>query len=224
MTDLDEIVADRSGRLVDYQSRTYADRYRARVEQFRRLEDERQFSRDHALTRAVAKSLYKLMACKDEYEVARLYSDGAFQKYLESRFEGEVRLTYHLAPPLLSRKDRSGRIHKRRFPAATLWLFRLLARLRFLRGGPFDLFRYLPERKEEQATLQEFESLLDRIAGELSDENYPVALELAQLPMQIRGFGHIKSANLAQARVRQAALLKKFTGQILSVKAVDQAA
>ena len=224
LTSLADIVNDRAQRLVDYQSEVYAASYRARIDQLQAIELSKGLDHDFELTKAAAKSLYKLMATKDEYEVARLFSDGEFSKYLHEHFEGDVRINYHLAPPLLSRKDKSGRIKKRRFPGATLWLFRLLAKLRFLRGTALDVFRFLPERREEQETLHEFEILLETIASGVSAANYAVALELAQLPLQIRGFGHVKSANLAQVKVRQSHLLQKFSGKVVQLTDVGRAA
>ena len=224
LTSLEDIVNDRAQRLVSYQSPNYAATYRARIGQLRALEVSKELDQNFELTKAAAKSLYKLMATKDEYEVARLFSDGEFSKYLHDHFEGNTRINYHLAPPLLSRKDKSGRIKKRRFPGASLWLFRLLAKMRFLRGTALDVFKFLPERREEQDTLREFETLLDTIASAVSAGNYAVAVELAQLPLQIRGFGHIKSANLAQVKVRQAHLLQKFSGQVVQLTDVGRAA
>lgn len=105
-----------------------------------------------------------------------------------------------------------------------MWLFRLLTKMRFLRGTAFDLFSYLPERKEEQATLREYAAMLEHISAGLDAGNYEIAVELAQLPLEIRGFGHIKSANLAQAKIREAHLLKKFSGEVLAVTDVGRAA
>jgi len=165
------------------------------------------------------------MAYKDEYEVARLYSDGRFKQFVQARFEAGAKLKFHLAPPLIGRKDRSGRPKKMKFPGMTMWLFKLLARLRFLRGSRFDPFGYLTERKEERRALTDFENLLGDIVRNLDDDNYEVAVELARLPEQVRGFGHIKSRSLAQACARQENLLKKFHGEIVTLTAVvDRAA
>ncbi|MEX2129843.1 MAG: DUF6537 domain-containing protein, partial [Pseudohongiellaceae bacterium] len=224
LTALDDIIEDRARRLIAYQSDDYAQRFRQRIQQLRDIESNKQFDAEFELTRTAAKSLYKLMAYKDEYEVARLFSDGNFKRYLRERFEGNVKLQFHLAPPLISGKDKSGRIKKRRFPGATMWLFQALAKLRFLRGTVFDPFSYLPERREERNTLFEFESLLNEIGAEVNERNYQSAVELAALPLQIRGFGHIKSANLAQVRVRQANLLRQFRGELLPLSDIERAA
>jgi indolepyruvate ferredoxin oxidoreductase len=217
LNDLAAIIEDRSRRLTRYQSDNYARRYREIIERLERVEQERGFDRDFAFSKSAARSLYKLMACKDEYEVARLFSDGSFERYIDEHFEQNAKLKFHLAPPLLRRKDGSGRPRKMSFPGVTMWLFRLLARLRFLRGTLFDPFAYQQERKEEHLALAEFEQLLDEIVVKLNDDNYPIAVELAQLPEQIRGFGFIKSGNLAQARIRRDNLLKRFHGETISL-------
>ncbi len=215
---LEDIVADRAARLADYQSRDWAARYRARVERLRRAE--RGLDRDFALSRAAARSLYALMALKDEYEVARLYTDGRFARQLRESFEGKVRIRLHLAPPLLARRDGSGAPRKMRFPGAVaLPLFRLLAALRFLRGTAFDVFGWSAERRSERAELTDFERLLGRLEREVNGSNYRSAVELAELPQAVRGFGHVRAAARRRADARRGELLARFeaeTGAVAS--------
>ncbi len=221
---LPDILADRSKRLAAYQDESYAQSYRDSIAKLEQLERDRGLDRDFALTTTIAHSLYKLMAYKDEYEVARLYSDGSFQHYIETHFEPGAKINYHLAPPLLSRKDRRGRNRKMRFPALTRWLFKILARLRFLRGTMLDPFGYQAERREERAALAEYRALLECISEDVNAGNYDVAVELAALPERIRGYGVVKSESLAAARTRQKILLQKFYGNSIPLAEIEQAA
>jgi indolepyruvate ferredoxin oxidoreductase len=146
--------------------------------------------------------------------VARLYTNGAFERQLAAEFESWDRLEVHLAPPLLSSRDpRTGHLQKSRYGPWVLRAFRLLARLRRLRGTPVDIFGYTGERRMERRLIGEYEALLARLAAALTPANHAVAVELAALPMQIRGFGHVKEANLAKVRVREAELLAAFDAQ-----------
>jgi indolepyruvate ferredoxin oxidoreductase len=151
------------------------------------------------------------MAYKDEYEVARLYTDGEFLAKLHRQFDGDFKLEFHLAPPLLAARDeRTGELKKRAYGPWMLRAFRLLARLRFLRGTPFDPFGHTKERRTERRLVAEYEALLDELLAGLERDNHAVAVELARLPAQIRGFGHVKERNLAAARARQEKLLEAF--------------
>jgi len=222
--DVDELVADRSERLIQYQSENYAARYRRILERVRETERDAGFSEGYSLTKAVARTLFKLMAYKDEYEVARLFSDGRFQKQLDERFEAGYTLHYYLAPPVLAAKGRDGLPKKRRFPALTRQLFKLLAAMRGLRGSPFDVFSYTAERREERQTLADFEALIETFCTEVSEDNYATAVELASLGQKIRGYGHVKSKNLKLVRVRQEYLLKKLRGETVQLSAVSHEA
>ncbi|HEY8351745.1 MAG TPA: DUF6537 domain-containing protein, partial [Sphingomonadales bacterium] len=186
-------------------------RYAARIDAVRQAE-QRVAPGSTALTEAAARNLFKLMAYKDEYEVARLYADDAFRKALEQQFEGDFRIEFNLAPPLLARMDpRTGRPRKMRFGSWMMPVFRILARLRRLRGTPFDIFGYHAERRMERALIVEYEELLGLIARGLSARNLDTAVALARLPERIRGYGPVKRANVAEARARQAELLARFT-------------
>ncbi len=209
---LDDIVADRHRRLVAYQDVRYADRYRDRVERVRRAEQRLlRAGEEPLLTKAVACSLYKLMACKDEYEVARLYSDGEFQRRLTEIFSGDYALQFHMAPPLFARVDPdTGRPRKYALPGWIQPLFGVLAKLKFLRGTPFDPFGHSAERRAERQLVADYEVMLERLLAGLDRGNLALAEEVAALPLAIRGFGPVKQKAMAAARERERALLARF--------------
>ena len=192
--------------------RAYAARYAAQV---RRVRDAEAACLSGigstALTEAVARSLFKLMAYKDEYEVARLYTESDFLKRVADQFEGPYELRFHLAPPILGDRDpQTGHLRKREFGPWMLAVFRLLAKLRRLRGTRFDIFARSDERRAERRLIAEYEALIDEIVGRLTPANHAVAVELAALPLEIRGFGHVKEANLARAKAKEAGLLARL--------------
>ncbi|WP_293898661.1 indolepyruvate ferredoxin oxidoreductase family protein [Phenylobacterium sp.] len=204
---LDDLIAHRAGELTAYQNAAYADRYLARVAQVRAAEAP--LGSDD-LTRAAAVSLYKLMAYKDEYEVARLYSDGRFAKYRAETFKGGKAKVW-LAPPLLARKGPDGRPRKMAFSPWMLDLaFPTLAKLKGLRGTAMDPFGHTAERKMERGLVAEFEAELDRIVGGLDAAHHLLAVKLAQVPQQIRGYGHIKDASVGPARAEAKRLWKDW--------------
>ncbi len=209
---LPELLADREARLTDYQDERYAALYRERVERIRQADP--RADEPGSIAEAAAWSLYKLMAYKDEYEVARLYSNGDFLRKLRERFEGDYELRFNLAPPLLSRRDpQTGELVKREFGPWMLGAFGLLSRLRRLRGGPFDIFGYTAERRRERADIDDYVELMDRVMVDLREDNYPVAQELAGLPLQLRGFGHVKDRNREKIELRRAELLRRLRGE-----------
>jgi indolepyruvate ferredoxin oxidoreductase len=200
---LDELVAHRARELNAYQDARYARRYLDQVARIRAAEAP---LGSEALTRAVAVNLYKLMAYKDEYEVARLYTDGRFAAYRAGTFKGgKARVL--LAPPILSPKDANGRPKKLAFGG---WMlnaaFPLLARLKGLRGGPLDLFGHTEERRMERGLLADYETGVARLAEGLTSERLPTAVKIAAIPQQIRGFGHIKAASVGPAKAAEAKL------------------
>jgi indolepyruvate ferredoxin oxidoreductase len=157
-------------------------------------------------------SASKLLAYKDEYEVARLYTDPRFTAALENQFTGDYRLAFHLAPPWLARRDRdSGRPRKRRFGQWILHGFKLLACLRGLRGTPFDPFGYADDRRLERQLLRAYESRMEELIGKLSAENHALAVEIASIPEGIRGYGHVKRAHVAAAREKETELLQALS-------------
>jgi indolepyruvate ferredoxin oxidoreductase len=204
---LDEAIARRVAFLTDYQDASYGERYRVRVETIRAVERERTPGSDR-LSWAVAKNYFKLLAYKDEYEVARLYTDGTFHRQLANTFDGSYRLEFHLAPPLFSKPDpETGRPRKMRFGPWMMTAFRLLARMRGLRGTRWDVFGYNAERKMERRLIAEYESVLDEIQRALSPETLETAVLLAALPDGIRGFGPIKHASVEKAKAREKELI-----------------
>jgi indolepyruvate ferredoxin oxidoreductase len=207
---LDEIVASRVRHLTGYQNAAYAERYRARVAKVSAAEAGRAPGAK-GLAEAVARGYAKLLAYKDEYEVARLYSDGAFLEQVRRQFEGDYTIKYHLAPPLIADRDaRTGHLQKRPFGPHMMTAFRILQRLKFLRGTRFDLFGRTAERRMERQLIADYEALIEEIIGKLSPSNHAIAVQLASLPDDIRGFGHVKDANVAKVRTRWAALLATF--------------
>jgi indolepyruvate ferredoxin oxidoreductase len=162
------------------------------------------------LTQAVARYLFKLMAYKDEYEVARLHTDPAFHAKIGAMFEGDFKLNYHLAPPLLAKRNAKGELQKSKFGPSTLLAFKLLARLKGLRGGSFDLFGRSEERQTERALIGEYKASIDALLTRLASSNLVVAAEIARIPDLIKGYGHVKDRNLVAARIKWRALEDEF--------------
>jgi indolepyruvate ferredoxin oxidoreductase len=207
---LTDLVADRVGRLTAYQSAAYAQRYAALVQRVRAAERLLAPGAEQ-LAQAVARSYHKLLAYKDEYEVARLYADSDFLKRVEAQFEGDYKLSFHLAAPLLARRDPdTGLPRKRRFGPWMLAAFRVLARLKGLRGTPFDPFGYRADRKLERRLIRDYEALIEELLAGLKPANHALAVQLAALPERIRGFGHVKAKHAAEAAATQAQLLQAF--------------
>jgi indolepyruvate ferredoxin oxidoreductase len=203
---LDEAIALRAEFLKAYQDEAYAARYCAAVERVRTAEAAAAPA-SRELTEAVAKNLFKLMAYKDEYEVARLYADRAFADKIAGTFDGDFRLKFHLAPPLLARRDKAtGKLVKREFGGWMIHGFRLLARLRFLRGTAFDPFGRSAERRAERRLIEDYLDLIDRRIAGLRPEQIGLLAKLTRLPETIRGYGHIKEANIAKAMAERARL------------------
>ena len=205
---LEEIIAHRKAHLTKYQNAGYADRYEAMVRRVQIVEKDIA-PKKNDLTIAVAKYYAKLLSYKDEYEVARLYSDGKFEQNLKEQFEGSYKVNLHLAPPLLSRKDPdTGELRKRAFGPWIFKVMKLLSSLKAVRGSPLDIFGYLPERKVERQLISEYEKMLEQMIIHLSAQTYEAAVELASLPEQIRGFGHVKEEHLASIQDVQKRLQK----------------
>ncbi|WDS38137.1 indolepyruvate ferredoxin oxidoreductase family protein [Pseudoxanthomonas sp.] len=206
---LDEAIARRSAFLVDYQDAAYARRYTDFIATVRDAESA-SAPGSTALTEAAARVLFKLMAYKDEYEVARLYTNGEFQRNLEQQFEGDYTLRFHLAPPLLARKDAQGRLLKREYGPWMLKAFGLLARLKFLRGGALDIFARTEERRMERQLIEDYRATVSGLLTTLDATRIPLAVQIASVHEQIRGYGHVKDANLHAAKARQAQLLAQW--------------
>ncbi|HEX5264278.1 MAG TPA: DUF6537 domain-containing protein, partial [Phenylobacterium sp.] len=218
---VDELVASRVALLTAYQDAALAERYRALVERVRTVE-QKAIPGQTKLAEAVARYYAKLLAYKDEYEVARLYSEAAFAAQLNGQFEGDFRLKFHLAPPLLASRDaKTGHLQKQEFGPWMLPVFRFLARLKGLRGTAFDPFGYTAERKQERALIREYEGLVDELLGGLGPLNHPLAVKLASIPDDIRGYGHVKDAHLARARRKQQDLLDQWRHPPMMTEAAE---
>jgi len=207
---LDDMIARRVAFLTAYQNAAYASRYRALVARTRAVEADRLPGKTD-LTETAARYLFKLMAYKDEYEVARLHAEHTWRQ-VKNEVAGEsLRLEFHLAPPLLARLDpKTGAPRKMSFGPWMLPLFRVLAKFKFLRGTLFDPFGHSAERRTERALIGEYEAMLGEILEKLTPENHAVAVALAAIPEKIRGFGHVKTRHLKAAKADEAALLVQF--------------
>jgi indolepyruvate ferredoxin oxidoreductase len=216
---LEEMVALRREQLVAWQDAAYAEGYVQLVGAIEAREREvAGVGAKLPLTRAVARNLYKLMAYKDEYEVARLHADPTFRKLIADQFEGDYTLQFHLAAPLVSKKrPGTGIPAKRTFGPWMMRGFEVLSRLKFLRGTPFDLFGYTQERKIERALRDDYIALVHSLVTGLTPHNSGAALKLAQLPEKIRGYGHVKLANLAAAQKEQAELTRQFSSPTIAI-------
>jgi indolepyruvate ferredoxin oxidoreductase len=208
-SNLDELVNKRVAYLTAYQNAAYAQQYADLVAQVR-VKEAGLGGEKLPLSEAVARYLFKLMAYKDEYEVARLHTDTAFLTKVQGMFEGDIRLNYHLAPPLLAKKNEQGELQKMQFGRGMQWAFRLLAPLKVLRGGPLDVFGYTQERREERALLVEYRAAIAAMLPLLTLDNRDAATAFARVPEQIRGFGHVKARHLIAARVQWAQRLIAF--------------
>jgi indolepyruvate ferredoxin oxidoreductase len=207
---LDEAIVRRVSQLTAYQNAAYAKRYDALVARVRAAEAERAPGLS-GLGDAVARYFFKLLAYKDEYEVARLYTDGAFLASLRDQFAGDYKLRFHLAPPLIApRNPATGELEKREYGAWVFSAFRLLAAMKGLRGTWFDPFGHTAERKRERALIVEYERVVDELIAGLTHDNHGLAVELASVPERIRGYGHVKERSTLEAKAHEAELLAAF--------------
>jgi len=217
---LDQVIRDRVAWLTDYRNAAYGERYRQLVSRVAAAEKERAPGRK-GLAEAVARNYFKLLAIKDEYEVARLYTDGVFERAVAATFTGDYKVAYHLAPPILGRRDaQTGHLRKTRFGPWMKRAFGVLASLKGLRGTVFDIFGYSAERRAERTLLKEYEETVDEILSALSPAHHKTALELLSLPEKIRGFGHVKAQSMAAAAGTRASLLERFRALNAVEKAV----
>ena len=193
-----------------YQNQSYADRYSNFVEKVSAAESQA-VSGSTDLSDAVARSLYKLMAYKDEYEVARLYTDGRFKQALENQFQDGGTVKFHLAPPLFAKRDPdTGHLIKQEFGGWVFGAFKFLARLKGLRGTKFDPFGYSEERKSERNLIEDYKHTVDELLSNLSPENIGHATEIAELAMTVRGFGHVKEENLKRYQTQLPSMLRAY--------------
>jgi indolepyruvate ferredoxin oxidoreductase len=206
---VDESIARRVAFLTDYQNAAYAEKYKALVDKVRAAE-QTATPGTSALTEAVARYAFKLMAYKDEYEVARLYTGGDFEKRVKETFDGDYKIHFNLAPPLFARRDSEGHLRKSEYGPWVFTAFKLLAKLKGLRGGAFDIFGYAAERKTERALIEEYFATVGDLLARLDGGNHALAVEIATIPEHIRGYGHIKEIALAEANARRAKLLRAW--------------
>ncbi|MCW8906902.1 MAG: indolepyruvate ferredoxin oxidoreductase family protein [Sedimenticola sp.] len=206
---LQEMIDHRSKHLTAYQNAGYAQRYRRLVQRVQEREQELNLE---GLALAVAENYAKLLAYKDEYEVARLYSDPSFREQIASQFEGDYHLEFHFDPPFLPRKkEPNGRAQKRRFGPWMMRLMALLTRLRVLRGSRFDPFRFGTDRHLDRQLIERYENTLEQLLSGLNGSNLQIAIRIARLPEQIRGFGYLRHESAAQAAEQERGLLEQFT-------------
>ncbi len=206
---LDEVVSRRVDFLTEYQNPAYAKRYADFVAKVRSAERAKAPGSTN-LSEAVARYFFKLMAYKDEYEVARLYTSGEFRRRIEQQFDGDYKLHFHLAPPLLAKKNAKGELVKREYGPWVFTAFKVLSKLRGLRGTALDVFGYTTERKSERALIDDYERTIGGLLDRLDGGNVDLAIEIASIPEHIRGYGHVKEAHLHKAKAREAGLLKEW--------------
>ncbi len=205
---LDDVVKRRVELLTAYQDAGYAAQYKSFVDQVRA--EEAKLGKGTRLSEAVARYFYKLMAYKDEYEVARLYTDGAFKAKIAGMFEGDITLKFHLAPPLFAKHNKEGHLVKQEFGPWMMKAFGLMAKMKGLRGGPLDIFGYTAERKMERALIGEYRRTVGALLPKLNADNLAQAAAIASIPEDIRGYGHVKERHLRAAKAKEAALLAAF--------------
>ena len=207
---LDELIQHRADVLTAYQNKAYAKHYLQLVERVRTIETDR-LPGSLSLTEAVARYYFKLLAYKDEYEVARLYTNGDFMKKIRGRFEGNFRLKLHLAPPLFSHRDsHTGEPIKSTFSSWIFPVLKMLSRFKFLRGTAFDLFGKTKERRMERQLIKEYEQTIKELLLGLTKKNHNIALEIAKIPEQIRGYDMVKQRHFETAKSNEKKLLAKF--------------
>ena len=202
---LEDTIAKRVAYLNGYQNSAYAARYNAFIDRVRSAE---QPLNKTVLTETVARNLFKLMAYKDEYEVARLHTDPAFLQRIADQFEGDYQVHYHLAPPLLAKRNDKGQLLKQKYGPGMLSAFKVLAKLKGLRGTALDVFGLTQERQTERALIGEYTGIVEQLITQLQEDNHARAVEIANVPDSIKGFGHVKERNLEAARQRWAELLQ----------------
>jgi indolepyruvate ferredoxin oxidoreductase len=208
---LEDIVSKRMAFLTDYQNSAYAQQY----EQFVHFVQNKEAPLGQTLlSETVARQLFKLMAYKDEYEVARLHTDQQFLERVKTQFEGDFKVFYHLAPPILAKRDEKGHLIKQKMSPSMLLVFKGLAKLKFLRGTVFDIFGRTEERQTERALIQEYRDAVEELCKSLKSENHALAVKMANVPEQIKGFGHVKERHLAAAMIQWQNCMDEFRQSI----------
>ena len=204
---VDALVAKRVAFLNDYQNASYAKRYSDVVA---RAQTAEAALHKTGVSEAVARNLFKLMAYKDEYEVARLHTNTAFLQKIGDMFEGDYTVNYHLAPPIIAKTNEKGELQKQKFGPLMLTGFKLLKHLKVLRGTPLDIFGNTEEREMERALIGEYVASIDEVLAKLNADNHALALEIANLPDAVKGFGHVKARNVVAVRSKWDGLMEKW--------------
>ena len=207
---LDQVIARREKLLTDWQDAAYAQEYRVFVDKVRAAEKAKLGASSTGFTETVARVLARLMAYKDEFEVARLYSNGDFQRRLQGEFEGGYKLRLYMAPPLISKRNEKGELIKRSFGSYMFFMFAWMTRFKFLRKTPLNIFGMSAERKMERALIPEYRNLVDRVLGRLSPQNAAEATELVRIYEDIKGYGHVKERNCKAVKEQEAKLLQRY--------------
>jgi indolepyruvate ferredoxin oxidoreductase len=208
---LDRIIAKRIAYLEDYQNLAYAERYKSVLDRIIKVENETMGGAT-TLSKVVAQSYHKVLAYKDEYEVARLYTNGDFIKELKAQFSGNYKVKFHMAPPILAGTDQAtGRPKKRTFGPWMLRALSLLARFKYLRGTAFDIFGYHHDRKAERALIKSYEADVRFVVQSLTADNYELCVELLSLPLAIKGYGPVKAANIETAKASHHILMTRLS-------------
>ncbi len=215
--DFDSLLDKRHEFLIDYQNQNYADKYRNFVRQL--VGAERDKFGGSKVSQAVARYYFKLLAYKDEYEVARLHSSDDFKRKIDDQFEGKYTLRFHLAPPLFSKHDpETGHLIKKEFGPWVMKVFKLLSKMKFLRGTRFDPFGYTQERRTERMLILEYEQTIKEVFLSLTKDNYDLAIEIASLPEAIRGYGHVKEENIRKTKDQEKVLLESYRRKSGAIK------
>ncbi len=212
--DLQEMISRRSEFLNDYQNAAYAKQYENVISTVRGAGNDE-------LTKQAVKSLFKLMAYKDEYEVARLHTEAGFQQKIDRMMDGDYTVKYHLAPPLFAKKDNDGHLKKAEYGPWVAKAFSKLAKFKFLRGTAFDIFGYTQERKDERKLITHFQGTISYVVEHLTPANIGIALELFELPMKVRGYGHVKEKAIAHYYAEHDHLMSLFKNPTEQPKAAE---
>ena len=199
-----DIIEKRAEMLEQYQDATLSQKYLKLLQTVKKVDQDKIYN-------AVAKSYHKLLAIKDEYEVARLYTDGTFKQKLNAQFSGDFKLKFHMAPPIFEKKDKiTGKIKKREFGPWMMSALKLIAKFKFLRGGVFDIFGYSAERKMERSLIKEYEDQVQIVLDKLNKENYQLCLEILEMPLSYKGYGHVKEKNIVAGKEKLDKLFKEL--------------
>jgi len=207
LDNIDEIKSHRIQMITDYQDASYAQQYISLIDKVIAADPDK----NGELSKAVARGFARLMTYKDEYEVARLYTNGSFAKKLHAQFEGDITVKFNLAPPLFSKRDPvTGHLQKKEFGNWMMSAFSLLAKFKGLRGGTFDIFGYTAERKMERQLISDYETMITKLLPSLNEKNYDTAVEIAQTAQKMRGYGHVKENNVEQTKLAWQSLQQEF--------------